>query len=324
MKKLLKLCTIFSLMIGLVACSSYQNDGKTKVGIIQLAEHPALDASREGFIDALNEAGYTEENTVIDYKNANNDLSNCESIANLLVNDQSDLIYAIATPAAQSVANKTLDIPIVLSAITNPEQAGLVKSNEKPQINVTGTSDLTPISQQFWLMKQLLPSAKKIGIMYCSSEDNSIYQASIAHKVAKKSGYETVDATVSDSNMIQQVAESLVGKVDVIYVPTDNMLSEGMSIISQVSLEHKIPCIVAEKALVEKGGLATYGIDYYELGKVAGRQAISILEGKSQPEQMPIEYLPDDKCQLVINKTVAKKLGISIPNAVLKKAEVIK
>lgn len=323
MKKIWKVCLASMLAISMVGCTSNEDDGKTKVGIIQYAEHPALDQSRKGFIDALNEAGFTEENTVFDYKNASNDVSNCDSIADKLVNDKNDLIYAIATPAAQSVANKTKDIPIVLSAVTDPQDSQLVNSNEEPGNNITGASDLTPMKEQLSLITNLVPDAKKIAILYCSSEDNSIFQADLAKKYAKELGLETIDATVSDSNMIQQVTESLIGKVDAIYVPTDNLLAEGMSTVTQVANENDLPCIVGESSMVKNGGLGTYGIDYYKLGQLAGKQAVQILKGEADPSSMPIEYLPSEECALTLNKTAADQLGITLPKELVEKAEVI-
>ena len=239
------------------------------------------------------------------------------------MSDGNDLIYAIATPAAQSVAGKTSDIPIVVSAVTDPAESGLVDSNEEPGTNVTGASDLTPVSEQIDLLKQLLPDAKKIAIMYCSSEDNSILQAELAQEAAQKAGLEYEIATVSDSNMIQQVTESLIGKVDAIYIPTDNLLAEGMSTVAQVANANNLPCIVGEEGMTKNGGLGTYGIDYYELGKLAGQQAVAILNGEKTAAETPIAYLPAEQCTLTINKGVADELGITIPADLLESATVI-
>lgn len=322
MKKIITMAVVSLLALNLVACGS-DDGGKQRVGIIQLAEHPALDASYEGFKKALMDEGFNEDNVIFDYQNASGDASNCPTIAEKLVNDGSDLIYAIATPAAQATAQKTKDIPIVLSAVTDPESAGLVKSNKKPGTNVTGTSDLTPVEEQLDLLKQLLPNAKKIAIMYCSAEDNSIFQAKIAEKYAKKLGYETVKATVAESNQIQQVSESLIGKVDAIYIPTDNLLAEGMASVAQVTNANNLPVIVGESGMVNNGGLATYGIDYYALGYQAGLQAAKILKGESKPEDMPIKYTKIEDCKLTINKKAMEQLGIEIPQDILDKATIV-
>ena len=321
MKKIMSLVMVSFLAFSLVACS--EGDGKKKVGIIQLAEHPALDASYEGFMKALADEGFTKDNTSFDYQNASGDQSNCPTIAEKLVNDGSDLIYAIATPAAQAVAQKTKDIPIVLAAVTDPQSSGLVKSNKKPGTNVTGTSDLTPVADQLDLMKQILPNAKKIAIMYCSAEDNSIYQAKLAEKYAKELGYETIKATVAESNQIQQVTESLIGKVDAIYIPTDNLLAEGMASVAQVTNVNNLPVIVGESGMVKNGGLATYGIDYYALGYQAGLQAAKILNGEAKPEDMPIKYADIEDCKLTINKKAMEQLGITIPQDILDKATIV-
>lgn len=326
MKKSMKLAAVLAMSAALTGCSSSDtgtssDTANVKVGIIQYAEHPALDQATQGFEDYLKENGFAD--ATIDFKNAQGDQSNCSTIAQAFVNDSVDLIYAVATPAAQAAANLTKDIPIVVSAVTDPETSGLVESNDKPNTNVTGSSDLTPVEEQMNLLKEILPDAKKIAIMYCNAEDNSAFQAKLAEEAADALGLEWQEATVTDSNQIQQVTESLIGKVDAIYIPTDNLLAEGMTALTQVANENGLPCIVGEEGMVTNGGLATYGIDYYELGKLAGEQAVAILEGKSDPKDMAIVYLPGDKCALSINQATAKKLGIEIPADLLDRAEIV-
>ena len=322
MKRFAKALCAFALISTLFGCGS-SSDAAIKIGVIQYAEHPALDQAYKGFVKGLEENGYTYgENIEIDYKVAQQDQSNCKTITNTFVNDGVDLIYAIATPAAQSAANETKDIPIVISAVTDAKNAGLVQKNEKPGTNVTGVSDLTPVQSQLELLTQILPEAKKVAVLYCNAEDNSIFQATIAKEEGKKLGLEMVEATVTDSNQIQQVTESLIGKVDAIYIPTDNLIAEGMASVAQVANENNLPCICGEMGFVQNGGLATYGLDYFELGKMAGNQAAQILEGKD-PAKMPIEYLPTEKCSLAINKKVAEKLNITIPKELLDKAEMV-
>ncbi len=299
------------VMSALTGCAAGGSD-TVKIGVVQLTEHVALDASYQGFVDGLAEAGYVDgENIVIDFNNAQGDQSNCTTIAQKLVNDKSDLILAIATPAAQACAAQTSDIPILITAVTDPATSGLVASNEAPGGNVTGTSDLTPVAEQMKLLTQLLPEAKTVGILYCSSEDNSIFQADIAKAEAEKLGLSWVEATVSNTNEIVSVVESLVGKVDAIYSPTDNMIAEGMAAVSSVATENGIPCIVGEEGMVSNGGLATYGLDYYNLGKQTAAMAVSVLKGEKKPADMPIEYLTD--CTLTINDEIANTLGIEIP-----------
>ena len=293
MKKLLKASLTVMMALTLSACGGSKD---VNIGIVQYAEHPALDNAKKGFLKALEDNGYGEDNVAFDDQNAQGDGSNCTTIADKFVNDNVDLIFAIAK---------------------------LVKTNEKPGGNVTGTSDLTPVADQFDLLQQLLPDAKTIGIMYCNAEDNSIFQADIAKEECAKRNLTVVDKSVTDSNQIQQVTESLIGKVDAIYIPTDNLLAEGMATVAQVANENNLPCIVGESGMVENGGLATYGIDYYNLGYRAGLQAVKILKGEAKPADMAIEYLPAEECELTINEKVAKKLNITIPDDLKSKAKMV-
>jgi putative ABC transport system substrate-binding protein len=296
------------------ATNTATSDKVYKIGVCQLVQHDALDASYKGFVDGLKEAGFEDgKNLKIDYQNAQGEQANCATIASKLVNDQDDLILAIATPAAQAVANATTDIPIVVTAVTDPAASGLAETNEAPGMNVTGTSDLNPIKEQMDLLVKLVPTAKKVAVLYCSSETNSKIQADLAKTAGKALGLEVTDATVSNSNEIQQVVQSLVGKVDAIYAPTDNMIAAGMATVAMVANENNLPVICGESGMVDAGGLATYGIDYYELGKLSGAQAAKILKGESTPAEMPIEYLDASKLKMSVNEDVAKQLGIEIP-----------
>ena len=324
MKNLLSF--LFFLLISMsfiVACSnnnSSVNSEKiedtnkiTKIGILQLVEHDALDSSYRGFVDGLKEYGYEDgKNIIIDYQNAQGEQANCVTIAQKFVNDKSDLILAIATPAAQAVANITKDIPILITAVTDPADSKLVKDNNAPGGNVTGTSDLTPVREQIDLLKKLIPSAKKIAFLYNSSEQNSIFQINIAKQKADEIGLIFMDATITNPNDIQQVVQSLVGKVDAIYVPTDNMVSAGMANVISITEPAKIPVICGEVGMLNAGGLATYGISYYELGKLTANQAIKIIKGEATPSTMPIEYTKTPV--LDINTNAANRLDIEIPS----------
>lgn len=317
MKKITKF-TFALAALALAASMSFaaKKQKVIKIGAIQLVEHPALDASYKGFIDGLKEAGYEDgKNIKIIYENAQGEQANCVTIADKLVSQRCDLIFAIATPAAQAVANKTETIPVLVTAVTDPKTAGLVESNEKPETNVSGTSDLTPCMEQIKLLKKLVPDAKKIGLLYCSSEENSKFQISIAKKACDMNGLKYVDATVSNTNEVQQVVQSLVGKVDAIYSPTDNMIASTMATVALVTTPAKIPVIVGEDGMCQGGGLATYGINYYELGKQTAKMAVEVFNGK-KPRDMPIQYL--SKCDFTYNKETAAALGITIPADLLK------
>jgi putative ABC transport system substrate-binding protein len=305
-------------MVTTVLAGCGTKDKVFKIGVNQFIAHAALDASYQGFIDALADAGYKDgENIKIDFQNAQGDPSNANTIATKLVNDNNDLILAIATPSAQAVANATKDIPILVTAVTDPAGSGLVASNEAPGGNVSGSSDLTPIKNQIKLLTQLLPNAKNIAILYCSSESNSQIQAEIALVACEELGLTAMEATVSNSNEIQQVVQSLVGNVDAIYAPTDNIIAAGMPTVAQVANDNGIPVICGESGMVDAGGFATNGIDYYKLGRLTGEQAVKIIKGEATTATMPIEYLPEDEFEITINQEVATLLGIEIPEGLI-------
>lgn len=277
------------------------------IGVLQYMPHTALDASNKGFFAALDELGIKYE---ADQQNAAGETSTCQTIAETLVNSNNDLIFAIATPAAQAVAGVTSDIPIVLTAVTDPADAGLVESNEAPGGNVTGSSDLTPVADQIAMVKKILPEAKKVGMLFCSSEANSVFQINMAKEACEKEGLEYEDFTVSSSNEIQTIVESAVGKVDVLYSPTDNIVANNMATVSMVANENKLPVVCGEEGMVDNGGLVTYGVDYFQVGYMAGEMAAKILTGESTPAEMPIEYLDAAKCSLKINEETAAALGL--------------
>lgn len=285
-------------------------DGKEfKIGVLQLVQHNALDEANKGFIKALDDAGlpYT-----VDQQNASGDQPTCQTIASKLVNDGDDLILAIATPAAQAVAGATSDIPVLVTAVTDPAGSDLVESNEAPGGNVSGTSDLTPVKEQIDLLQKILPDAKTVGILYCTAESNSEIQANMAKEAIEAAGMKAVDYTVSSTNEIQTVVNSMVGKVDAIYAPTDNTIASGMATVSMVANDNGIPIICGEEGMVKAGGLATYGINYYELGYLTGQQAVKILAEGEDISKMPIQYQSIDQCKLTVNKETAEKLGMDV------------
>ena len=285
------------------------DDETYKIGVLQLVQHAALDQSNEGFFAALDDAGIKYE---ADQQNASGEQVNCMTIAEKLVNDGNDLILAIATPAAQAVAGVTEEIPILLTAVTDPAASGLVNDNANPGVNVSGTSDLTPVKEQIQLLQQILPEAKTVGLLYCSAESNSEIQIAMAKEACDAAGLAYEEYTVPGSNEIQTVVESMVGEVDVIYTPTDNVIAAGMATVAMIASDNNIPCICGEAGMVEAGGLATYGIDYFQLGYMAGEQAIEILVNDADITTMPIGYLPAERCELTVNKTTADALGIDI------------
>lgn len=291
-----------------------------KVGIVQLVEHAALDAANKGFVDGMAANGFKEkENVTYDRQNAQADQSNLQNIAQRFVSNKVDLICAIATPSAQTMANATKDIPIVGTAITDYEAAKLVASNKEPKGNVTGTTDMNPIKEQAELMLKIVPQAKTVGAIYSSSEVNSQIQIKILKEVLAAKNIKVVEATVSTVNDIQQAAQSLVGKVDAVYAPTDNVIASAMPTLIGITNEAKIPVFCGESGMLKAGGIATVGIDYYKLGVQTGAMAARILSGKAKPAAMPIES--QKEMQTVVNEEAAKKLGIVIPTDVIKAAK---
>lgn len=280
-----------------------------KIGVLQLTEHPALDAANKGFVEAIEAANI---NAKINQQNAQNDQSACQTIASTLVNEGCDLILAIATPAAQAVAGATADIPVVCTAITDFAASGLVEDNEAPGCNVTGTSDMNPVVDQIELLHQLVPEAKTVGLLYCTAESNSKLQIDLAAEELDRLGIEGVEYTASSSNEVQQVVESMVGKVDAIYTPTDNTIASAMTVIASIANENKVPTVCGEVAHVEAGGLASISINYEELGRRAGEMAVRILSEGADPADMPIETMTADECDLVYNQKTADTLDVDV------------
>lgn len=331
MKKInrgLALLMAVAMMAGVAGCGSNSSSGsssgsssnstaaadtkKLNIGIVQYMEHSALDSAREGFIAALKDNGYVDgEKIAIDLQNAQGDQSNLSTISDRFVSNKADLVLAIATPAAQSIAGKTTEIPILATAVTDFESAKLVTSNNAPGGNVSGTTDMNPIKEQIDLLVKLVPGAKKIGVMYTSSEDNSILQAKLAKEAIEKLGLAYVEATVTNSNDVQQATQSIVTQCDAIYVPTDNTFASAMPVVSGVTTKAKIPVICGESGMVDKGGLATLGINYKDLGYQTGLMAVKILKGEAKPDTMPIEG--SKNFDFAINGTVADEIGLKIP-----------
>lgn len=330
-KKLLAFGLSLVLLLSLVGCgtakSGASSTGKDeqkqlKIGIVQIVEHPALDSARQGFLETLKEKGYeVGKNLIVDYQNAQGDQSILRSITEKFSSAKLDLVLAIATPSAQSMASASKDIPILITAVTDPVEAKLVNSMDKPGKNVTGTTDMNPIKEQFELMKTLVPTVKKVGVIYNAGEVNSQVQVAIAKKVAAELGLEVVEATVTTSADVLQASQSLIGKVNTIYVPTDNMVVSAAQSVVQVSHKNKIPIISGESSVVDKGALATIGINYKNLGKQTGEMALRVFKGE-KPQDMPIEA--QKEFDTVLNQSAIDLFGITVPEDILKKATIVK
>ncbi|TCU74161.1 putative ABC transport system substrate-binding protein [Tissierella praeacuta] len=289
-----------------------------KIGISQLADHPALDDARLGFEDGLKELGINAE---IDYQNAQGDIPTTMSISQKFIKDKVDLIYAIATPAAQSAKQSTNDIPILFSAVTDPVVAELVDSMESPGGNVTGTSDASPMDRQLQLFKDLDSNIKKVGIIFNTSEPNSQVQVEMAKDLAPSIGLEIVEIGISSISDMPQAIDSIVKKVDGIYTITDNMVASAINIVSEKAISNKLITVGAEDSHVSGGILVTDGISYYELGKQTAQMAKEILVDKTLPSNIPSQTATNTK--KVFNMKTLKALEIDENNEVFKDASKI-
>ena len=286
------------------------------IGIVQIIEHSALDAAYQGFVTALADNGYTDGNNIqLDFQNAQGDTNNLSTICDRFVSREVDMVLAIATDSAQAIAGKTTEIPILATAVTSFTVAGLVNSDEAPGGNVTGTSDMNPVAAQIGLVQELVPDVKTIGLIYNSSEDNSVLQANLAKEEITRLGLAVHEVTVTSTNDVQQAMQSLVTKCEAIYIPTDNTLASAMATVHGVAGEAKIPTICGESNMVSGGGFATMGINYYDLGYKTGLMAIEIING-ADPATMSIQYA-DQSDEVLINGQVAEEIGITIPEKYL-------
>jgi putative ABC transport system substrate-binding protein len=307
------------VLIGFASAGWATEGKKITIGISQIVEHPALDAARQGFIDALQDAGYVEgRNVVFDVQIAQGNMATANSIAKALVGRNVDLIHSIATPTSQACVNATQKIPIVISSVTDPVGAGLVKSLEQPGGNVTGTTDRSPVDRQLELMREIQPRIVKLGFIYNAGEDNSVSSLKQLRDETVRHGIEVVEATVSNSSGVLMAARSLVGKVDAITIPTDNTVVSAFEAVVKVCEESRIPLYAADIDSVPRGAIAALAIDYYRLGRQSGDMAVRILRG-AQPGTMPVETLKDLK--LVVSPKAAEKMGVTLPDAVLKRAD---
>ena len=303
MKKLATL-VLALVLVAAVACAS-----ATSIGVIQLVQHEALDLATQGFIDAVTAAIPDAE---IEVQNASGDTPACSTIANTFVSENVDLIMANATPALQAASAATGDIPVLATSITEYGVAlGIDDFSGVTGINVSGTSDLAPLSDQAAMVKELFPEAKKVGLLYCSAEANSIYQVKVVGEELAKLGYETQEFAFTDSNDVASVTQNAADSCDVIYIPTDNTAAAYKETIGNVVVPAAIPVIAGEEGICSGCGVATLTISYYDIGYKTGEMAVDILVNGADISTMPIEYAP----QFVkkYNPEIAESLGVAIP-----------
>ena len=326
-KKIGVILSAFLILTGLSSCSSTSKENEVEdtnekiytIGINQFVQHDALDSSREGFIEGLKENGFEEgKNLKIEYQNSQSDMSIAQTISEQFVTSDVDMIFAIATPTLQAAYNSTKDIPIVFTAVTDPIDAGVAKSWESSGTNVTGTSDKVSMKEQLNLLEKLVNDVEVLGVIYNSSEVNSIAQVKELKAEAENKGILVKEIAVTTVNEINQNLNAAISDIDVLYVPTDNTVASAYDLVGSICLEKNVPMLCAEEAGVSKGGLCSIGIDYFKLGKEAGYKASEILNGQN-PSDIEITTLSD--MSITINTDVLEKLNISIPDDINTKAK---
>ena len=318
MKKNFSILLILTLFLVLVSITAGAQE--YRIGISQFVEHPALDSAREGFIEGLAEAGFSEENVEFIEQNAQADFATAQSIAQQFKSNNLDLILAIATPNAQAAANVITDTPVLFTAVTDPEEAGIVDSMEHPGGNLTGTTDMNPVAQQIELIREFIPEITDLGVLYNPGEVNSVVQVDLVKEAAAEMGIKLHEATVSNSSEVSLAASSLVGDVDAVYVPTDNIIVSALPSVLNITNQNNIPVFASENGQVRQGAIATLGIDYRLLGIQTGKMAARVLNGADTAE-MSVES--SDELKLYLNTKAAENLGLEIPAAVSDRADVI-
>ena len=323
-KKILAVLMAAGMTLSLAACGSSSDStdksadngsdsGKTyKIGILQQLEHAALDEATKGFEDACTEK-FGEGNVKFDLQNGQGEQANCATIANNFVADNVDLILANATTALQCASAATSDIPILGTSVTDYATALDISDwTGTTGMNISGTSDLAPIDEQEAMLKELIPDAKTVGLLYCSAEPNSAYQAKLFAEALEKDGIAYKEYTAADSNEIQSVVTNAVADSNVIYVPTDNTAASNTELINNICLPAKVPVIAGEEGICSGCGVATLSISYYDLGKATGEMAVKILKDGEDISTMPIEYAPNFTKEY--NKDICEELGIEVPD----------
>jgi len=322
MKKTAIILLMITILITSVSCTKEQdtNDEKITVGIIQLVDNGAFTDMREGFIAQLRELGYSEDELVINYKNAQGDMTNLNSICQEMVSEDVDIIAAIATPAAQAIINMDSDIPVVFISVSNPIGAGIISDMDKPDKNATGTSNAIPVDEMFKLSDSLTPEVKTYGLLYNTGEINSVTTINSAKAYLDANGYKYVEAVVTNSSEVQQATQSLVGKVDAIFVPNDSVIQSAMPQVAQIAKEAKIPVYGSSAVMVASGAFATISISDTEIGKMSADMVDKYIKGT------PINEIPAvvvSTFETVINQITSDAIGVKLSQDTLEKATIL-
>ncbi len=323
MKRIAVIAAVVALLVAGMAFAAGEQEMEEQsnvIGIAKIVSHPALDGVEQGVIDELTEQGYDFE---YDLQNANGDMTTASQIATKFKNDGVRVAVGIATPTSQALVNALDEIPVIYSAVTDPVAAGLVDSFDQGGPNVTGVSDMTPVEAQFDLIEQLI-DAEALGHVYTSGETNAVTLAGMAEQIAADRGIEFITSTVTNSAEVRQATQSLVDRVDVIYVSTDNTVVSALPSLIEVATNAGIPVVTADPSSAEElGVLAALGFEYYRMGRRTGRLIIEVLEGTSTSEIPTIFMTEPEDTALLLNLDVADELGIDVPQSVIDSASVI-
>ncbi|MCB2918280.1 ABC transporter substrate-binding protein [Streptococcus suis] len=321
------LATIVALTVMVVAAlfltqkeqnNSTNSTEKVKIGVLQFVTHDSLDEIYKGIKAGLEEGGYTTtDNLEIDFMNAEGDQSQVQTMSKKLVDNGNELLIGIATPAAQSLANATTELPIIMGAVTDPVGANLVTDLKNPGGNITGVSDQTPVADAVSLIKEITPDAKTIGVLYSSNEDNSKIQVAEFKAAAEEAGYTVLEYAVASSNEIAATVEVASSKADVLCTPVDNTVASAFSTVVSVANKTKTPIFTSVEDMVEGGGIASVTLSQYDLGVATGKMAAKILDG-ANPADTPVQIFNEGT--VVVNQKVAKELGITLSDDVISKA----
>lgn len=331
MKRFVVILLAIALTLTFAGCSSEQASGKSEqtsekkekltVGIIQLVDNGAFEDMRNGFISRLRELGYTEDQLEIHYKNAQGDMTNLNSICQEMVNSGVDLVATIATPASQAMVNMQSDIPVIFIAVSNPEGAGIINDMDvAPDKNATGTSNAIPVGKMFQMAKNLTPDVKTYGLLYNTGEVNSVTTIKNAKKYLEENGYQYEEAVVTNSSEVQQSVQSLVNKVDAIFVPNDSVIQSAMSQVAEIAKKAKIPVYGSSNVMVESGAFATISISDEKIGAMSANMADQYFKGT------PIEKIPAitlSEFDTIINQETAKAIDVELSQEILDTAVMI-
>ncbi|MEZ5839503.1 MAG: ABC transporter substrate-binding protein [Hyphomicrobiales bacterium] len=310
-----------TLLLGLAAAAAIALPARAEtvtVAVTAIVEHPALDACRDGIRDGLAAAGYKDgENLKFIYESAQGNPATAAQIARQFVGEQPAVIVPISTPSAQAVAAATKEIPTIFTAVTDPVAAELVASIDKPGGNVTGLSDMSPLADHLALVKEITPAVKTLGVIYNPGETNSVALVARLKELAPAAGIEVVESTATKSADVQAAARALVGKVEALYVPTDNTVVSALEAIVAVAEQNKLPFYTADTDSVARGAMASIGFNYYDVGKQAAEMVVRVLKGE-KPAEMAVEFA--NGTDLVVNKKAAAAMGVTLPEAVIARA----